>query len=462
MRDFGRVGVVFFIALVAASVFFASDTSADQISSPDYIINGNLGGNFGGQTTSTDYAMSAIGGEAIVGNGSSGSYIIDQNQGSASTPSMQITIQPSGLVAYYPLDENTGSTTVDASSKGHNGTLSSPAAWTTGKIGSAVNINGPIDASGTGAVLVADNSDLPSGSAMTAEAWAQPSTWASSEAIASQWNYQTSGSWAIQTGSDHNLRVYIAASPTDAMTNYVETDVGSWSSAAGVWHHVAMTFDGTQPAASRVKVYIDGVSVNVTVHGTIPSSLQNSTGNFSIGSLPGLGHAFSGAIDQVKLFNRALSSADINAEYSAQNSGVPTGFSFGAQAGSSVTSLIDTTVWTNASSYGVSVQQNHNLQSGTNTIPAISGTIASPSAWQEGTTTGLGFSLIAAPSLDGKWGSGANYAAFPTSATTFYSGSGNPGATPVVINMSLRLYAPSSQVSGSYSNNVTYTGTTLP
>jgi hypothetical protein len=51
---------------------------------------------------------------------------------------------PGGLVGYWPMDEGSGSTTVDASGSGNGGSLSSPApTWTTGKVGNgALNFNG--------------------------------------------------------------------------------------------------------------------------------------------------------------------------------------------------------------------------------------------------------------------------------------------------------------------------------
>jgi hypothetical protein len=404
--------------------------------------------------------MTSIGGETVIGQGKSASYIMDQQQTAAST--MQLAVQPTGLVAYYPLDENTGTTVADASRYQNNGTLNSPASWNaSGKIGSAVNMNGTTDSAGTGAVLVSNNANLPTGSAMTVELWANQSQWVTNQAFASQWNYSTSGSWAVQTGASNNLRIYIAGSQTDTGTNYVDTTSGTWNS-FNVWRHVVMTFDGSQAAASRVKVYIDGVQAGTTVTGTIPASLQSSTGAFSIGSFPGLGRALTGSVDQVKLFNRALSLGEVTAEYNGQSAGTPGGLALGTIAGSSTTSSVDAIVRTNVSSYTIAVNQNHDLQSGVNTIPAIGSTISSPAAWVEGTTHGLGFTVTSAPILDSKWGSGNNYAAIPTTGTTFYSGSSHSSSVVDVINFQLRAGTATTQSSGNYSNTVTYTGTTIP
>lgn len=453
----GKISQIIGSALAVVIVFCASSVMAETVTSPSYRIDGNLSGNFGGDTSSTSYKMSAIGGEAIVGNGASGSYMIDQQYNSA-IPTMQLGVQPSGLVGYYPMDENVGTTTADASRYQNNGTLNGAAAWyTSGKLGSAIDMNT------AGSVRVPDNANLPSGNAMTVELWANQNSWISNSALASHWLYgSNAASWALQTGTNNNLRVFIANSLGDLGDNYVDTAANTWTT-LGAWRHVVMVFDGAQSQANMVKIYIDGVLQNATVFGTLPSSLQNSGGELSIGSFPGLGREFNGALDHVKIFNRALTTAEIKADYTAQNAGISTGLSLGTQTSvSSTTSLVDAIVRTNVTAYNLAVQQDHDLQYGVNFIPSVSGSIGTPLTWSEGATKGLGFTLTGAPTLDSKWNSGAKYAAVPSSSTTFYSGTGHTNGVVDVVNLQLRLGTNASQLAGNYTNNLTYTGTTTP
>jgi hypothetical protein len=410
--------------------------------------------------------MTSIGGEAIVGSGSSGSYIIDQQLTNATAQTMALSVQPSGLVGYYPMDENTGTTTADASQYENDGTFNSTAAWySSGKLGSAVDMNGATDSTGTGAVLVPDHSNLPSGNAMTVEAWVNQDAWYANQAIASHWSYVPvtggSGSWALQTGTDNNLRIFISSGPGDTGDNYVDTATNTWDTFNG-WRHVAMVYDGTQSQADRVKVYIDGIPVNTTVYGTLPSTLSNSTGDFSIGSFPGLGRAMTGAIDNVKIFNRALTRAEAFEDWAANLQGSSSGIWLNEPITGSVATQLDAIVRTNAADYSLAVQQDHDLQTQDNIIPAISGSIASPITWNEGVTKGWGFTLIGAPTLDGKWNSGAKYAAVPSSATTFYSGTGHVEGVVDVVNLQLRLDADASLPADEYRNTLIYTGTTIP
>ena len=74
-----------------------------------------------------------------------------------------------GLIAAYAFNEGTGTTTADATAKGHTGSLTG-ATWTTaGKNGNALSFNGA-----TSLVSVADAADLDFSTGMTVEAWVRP------------------------------------------------------------------------------------------------------------------------------------------------------------------------------------------------------------------------------------------------------------------------------------------------
>lgn len=133
--------------------------------------------------------------------------------------------------------------------------------------------------------------------------------------------------------------------------------------------------------------------------------------------------------------------------------------------GVSKTGSVSAQVLTDAPSYSLSVAQSNDLKSGVNTIPAITGgTIASPSAWTEGTTKGLGLTMTAAPSLPAKWGTAGayKYAAIPSSTTTLYTRSGYTGGTQDTVTMQPRVDITPTQAVGNYTNTMTVTVTTIP
>ena len=76
-------------------------------------------------------------------------------------------VSDEGLVAFYPFEEGAGTTTADASGRGHDGTLVNTVAWTTNGIaGNALSFDGVDDY-----VLVPDHDDLDLTEAFTLAAW---------------------------------------------------------------------------------------------------------------------------------------------------------------------------------------------------------------------------------------------------------------------------------------------------
>lgn len=439
---------------------FVDTIAAYRFTSTSYVIDASVANNFGGSESSTSYKLTGSGGESIVGNGAGGSYMLAGGYVAQLKNSLQLTVQPGGLKAYYPLEENSGTFTRDSSINTNNADLQVGATWVTGKVGNGVSANA------SSYVQVPDSANLTFSQNMTVSLWANQASASTDKALIAHWNQAVSSSWALQTGTSASvLRVFIASSQGDTGGNCVDTD-GAWS--AGSWHHVALVYDGTQSTAlDRAKVYIDGVVRPMSVClGTIPSSLQDSSSYLTIGAMRGLGRYFNGSLDEVKMFNRSFTPSEVKAEYDAGVAGNTAGLGFasGIVPGISQTSNYDAVVLTDSiNGYTLAVNQNNDLTKGADTINAVSGTIASPVTWVEGTTKGLGFTLYGtnATAIPGKWSSGAAYAAFPGTSTTFYTRTGQPSSKDV-LNMRLRLDVSLSQPTGTYTNVITTTGTMTP
>lgn len=152
-------------------------------------------------------------------------------------------------------------------------------------------------------------------------------------------------------------------------------------------------------------------------------------------------------------------------EQSIQLSLSPTTISLGnITPGTSNNATVTASVITDAPDYTLAVNQNNNLQSGAYSITAVSGSIASPVTWVEGTTKGLGFTLVStnATAIPGTWSSGNAYAAFPNTSTTFYTRNGFSGGATDTLTMRVKLDVPNSQAAAAYTNTVTWVGTTIP
>jgi hypothetical protein len=141
--------------------------------------------------------------------------------------------------------------------------------------------------------------------ALTIEAWIKPNSWSTNiweNYIVGKDDWSnTSAGYALRGGDDGRLSFNIASN-------------GGWSEVVsdplltpGSWYHVAGTYDGTV-----MKIYIDGFNVaSLEYTGTITPSLFN----LNIGNVPFLGQGnrlFDGLIDQVDIWNIALTESQIN------------------------------------------------------------------------------------------------------------------------------------------------------
>jgi hypothetical protein len=116
--------------------------------------------------------------------------------------------------------------------------------------------------------------------------------------------------WQLKTSPDtgpHTFGVRVAGA-TNTLAQRYSTTVRSLN----VWYHVAGVYNAS---AQTLDIYVNGVLDNGTLSGTIPASQINSAVNVNIGRRSGgSGYYFNGVIDDVRIYNRALSQAEIQAD----------------------------------------------------------------------------------------------------------------------------------------------------
>lgn len=244
------------------------------------------------------------------------------NLGTGSDEAAQVTEgagQPP--IAYWNLDENTGTAANDRSGNGNTGTLNNQIRWFPGKIGQAIGLNGT-----TQYVDLGDMSSTESVSTLTWELWVKPIVLSTGRAILTKGNglAATEEAWAIGTSSvtASTLVVVIATNTTDLNT------YGSVANAlsAHSWTHITAVFDGTLSGNdNRLKVFINGIPQTVSFTGTIPASTTATTSTARIGSSSdgAVSTFFTGLVDEIKIFNYARTPAQMAYDY---NRGVPVGW----------------------------------------------------------------------------------------------------------------------------------------
>ena len=144
--------------------------------------------------------------------------------------------------------------------------------------------------------------------------WAKQPTATSTKCLIGDWNFNTSGNFALETGTASGgatkLTFYIrelnGTIRTTTTQNYVFTE--------NVWNHIVVAFN-----SGTLNIYVNGIAQGLSVP-ALPSSLAYNDGTLDIGYFEGLGRYFSGNIDEVSIFNSELSASDVTTIY---NGGVP-------------------------------------------------------------------------------------------------------------------------------------------
>ena len=207
------------------------------------------------------------------------------------------------LVAAYSFDEGTGTTVTDLSGNGNTGTITA-GTWTNGgKYGNALVFNGT-----SAWVTINSSASLNLTTGMTLEAWVNPSL--------------VDGEWedVIYKGSDDYFLE--ATSPLDAVPaaggTFAGADVvafGGGALASNTWTHLAETYDGT-----TVLLYVNGVSAGSLAQ---TGNIQTSANPLQIGGDNIYGQFFQGAIDEVRVYNVALTPTQIQTDMNTPLGSIP-------------------------------------------------------------------------------------------------------------------------------------------
>jgi hypothetical protein len=210
-----------------------------------------------------------------------------------------------GLVGLWAFDDGAGTTAGDSSGNGHIGSLLGTPTWVEGRVAGALQFSAPDDRVGVGTAP-----ELGLQFPMTLTAWVKP------DRLTSDARHSIVG----RDDADPGARQFewgVSRNRDAAVTLYPDcvTDPQHWSGARatlgidGSWTHVAVTFD----EAFEVAHYVDGVLV-LTAPLT-SATICSASATTYIGGTPKGPYPWEGALDEVRLYERALTPCEITQVY---------------------------------------------------------------------------------------------------------------------------------------------------
>lgn len=245
------------------------------------------------------------------------SVVVSNSLGSTNSSNAVLTVNPPppcapappGLVSWWPADGNT----LDAEGF-NNGAAQGGLAYAPGEVGQAFSFNGS-----TAYVTcpASPSLNVGAGSGLTVECWINPADtntgyplveWNSGSGIGAQfWVSAVNGVGANPGG------LYVNLIDTGGTFHILQTSPGIVE--AGVYQHVAMTYD---QVSGNCVIYCNGTAVDTANFGALT---PQTTYNLNFGHRPASSVFYHGTMDEISLYNRALSSAEIQNIYQAGSEG---------------------------------------------------------------------------------------------------------------------------------------------
>lgn len=325
-----------------------SGGAANTAGNPGTEFDGTHGsGGGGGGSNSTSIQAGAGGNYGAGGGGGDGSGLgdgVQSNGGNGKQGLIIITYTPTaggshtainkpgnnlGLIGYWPMNEGSGIRVNDNSPFGNFGTTTNNPTWVNGRMGKALQFNG------TSNYVTAGNiPQMNTLSQITVSAWVKAS---SPNANAGRESHivdksdchgdPTSGTFEFLNGDLDRADFAVYANGGSPSESTCKTGLGeslpvcqNFATSTyddGNWHFITGTWDG-----NTVTSWADGIALGARYSLGGPYTLSATSTPFEVGGYcngngPGAGNIYSGTIDEVRVYNRALSTSSIQTLYKA-------------------------------------------------------------------------------------------------------------------------------------------------
>ncbi len=224
------------------------------------------------------------------------------NNGASAGKCKPCLTPPPNMVGWWDGDANSN----DSSGSGNNGSLpGGGAGYAFGKVGQAFSFN----ASAGSGVLVPSSSALNPTDAITLDAWVNPSS------------YPNFAPTVIRKDTNPEATQYSLLIGDGQITGVAHCKINNTTLTGGLvplnqWSHLACTYDSQ---TQNIRLYVNGVQVDSGEPS--PGPIPTASGDLAIGMEGSNGGNFDGLIDEVEVFNRALTQTEIQSIVAAGASG---------------------------------------------------------------------------------------------------------------------------------------------
>jgi hypothetical protein len=249
------------------------------------------------------YPYAMLRGDLLRENANSTSIQIGQTPRSATTGMAYDSLGGAAPIAWWRLDEMSGSTAKDYASSSRDGIISGASYYPQGKVGGARSFDGVDDT-----ILMGDVSYLDGIDTFSVGFWMKTAvTDITNAPMLVNKNGAADVTFFIRLNSFEQLSMGVRNNLDSTVTTEMVTGLADKQ-----WHYVMGLYDG-----SSVSLYVDGLKRTSVIHSGVN---KNCIYDLAIGSRNGDDGFFPGQIDDVKIYDYARTPAQIAWDY---NRGAP-------------------------------------------------------------------------------------------------------------------------------------------
>jgi hypothetical protein len=212
-----------------------------------------------------------------------------------------------GLVTWYKLDDGSGSTALDSSGSGNTASLVGSPTWNISGIPTNGTTSGALNFNGTSQYVTAAD-PFNSLSTWTISVWWKSGS--TSQPIAGRGKDSHGAGWSIVLGTANTSIVNSSPLAQISVSSSISPPPNVWNNTTLVW------INGVE-----LDLYVNGALAGST--STSNTGLRSSTVGFDLGFVPVSANYFQGSLDDVRIYNRALSAAEIQSIYSGASTSTP-------------------------------------------------------------------------------------------------------------------------------------------